>query len=210
MGSPSLQEAIVERANLAYYERNAAMYAEQTSRADLSHLYAPFLALLPPAARILDVGCGGGRDLKAFRQRGFDPVGIDPSPALVEIARRYSGAEALVGKVEDLQLSDAFDGVWACASLLHLPRRVFPEALRRIHSALVGGGVLFLSVQSGAGDLVGEDGRFFARYDSSALRLALKDANFQLLRIWDSEDSLPGRAALTWLNLLAKKPAGDS
>ncbi len=193
-------------ANLAYYEANAETYAKQTYHADLSDLYAPFLALLPRNARILDVGCGGGRDLRAFRERGYETFGIDPSPALVEIARQYSGAELAVVKVENLEFEEKFDGVWACASLLHLPRTELPEALRRIHRSLIAGGVFFLSVQAGQGEKFGEDGRFYARYGESEIRFEVHAVGFDILETWETSDTLPGRTQICWVNLLARKP----
>lgn len=200
-----MSESDGDSANLAFYEANAKTYAAQTAGANLNHLYAPFLALLPKGARILDVGCGGGRDLKVFQERGYRPHGIDPSPALAHIAREWSACETWIGRVEELEAENEFDGVWACASLLHLPKGILPTAMSRIRRALVNGGILFLSVQRGVGQGIDEDGRFVARYDCSALRVAVASANFQVLDLWLSEDTLPGRAAITWLNLLAKK-----
>lgn len=195
-----------EVANLAYYEANAEKYAKQTCHADLSHLYAAFLSLLPRNARILDVGCGGGRDLRAFHERGFDVFGVDPSSALVEIAREYSGAEVAVAKVEALEFEEKFDGVWACASLLHLPKAELPEALRRIHRSLIAGGVFFLSVQAGRGEEFSEDGRFYARYEEPEIRSAIQEIGFDTLNTWTTSDALSGRAKISWINLLARKP----
>lgn len=192
-------------ANLAYYEANAVAYAEKTSRADLSHLYAPFLASLPRGARILDVGCGGGRDLKAFRELGFKPVGIDPSPALVEIARQYSGAEVAVADVQEMEFVDEFEAVWACASLLHLPKLELSEALRCIKRSLISGGVFFLSLQNGSGEHVIHDGRFYARYGESEIQIAVQQNGFEIFETWETTDSLANRSDIHWINLLAKK-----
>jgi len=193
-------------ANLAYYEANAAMYAEQTSHADLSHLYEPFLSLLPQGARILDVGCGGGRDLRAFRERGFKAFGIDPSPALVEIARQHSGAEVAIARVEELEFVEEFDAVWACASLLHLPKSELSQALRRIQRSLVPGGVFFLSVQAGSGEDFIEDGRFYSRYDEAEIRMVVRATGLDILETWGTADSLASRNGMCWINLLARKP----
>ena len=194
-----------EVANLAFYEANAETYAAQTYHADLTHLYAPFLALLPRNARILDVGCGGGRDLRAFRERGFNPFGIDPSLALARIARQYSGVEVAVAKVELLEIEEKFDGAWACASLLHLPQAELPNALRRIHRSLISGGVLFLSVQAGHGEEFGPDGRFYSRYAEFEIRNAVHASGFEILDTWVTLDSLPARTAVNWINVLARK-----
>lgn len=205
MSSTASKVVAAEAANLAYYEANAEKYAKQTYHADLSHLYAPFLALLPRNARILDVGCGGGRDLRAFSERGYEPFGIDPSPALVEIARQYSGAEIAVANVEAIEFEEKFDGVWACASLLHLPRAELPNALKHIHRSLIAGGVLFLSVQTGHGEEFGEDGRFYTRYDESEIRIAVHASGFDIMETWETSDALPGRNEICWINLLARK-----
>lgn len=195
-----------EAANLAYYDANAEAYAKQTYHADLSHLYVPFLALLPRNARILDVGCGGGRDMRVFRERGYKPFGIDPSTALVKIARQYSGAEVAVAKVDELEFEENFDGVWACASLLHLPRAELPNGLMHIHRSLIAGGVLFLSVQAGHGEEFGEDGRFYTRYDESEIRIGVHALDFDILETWKTSDALLGRTEICWINLLARKP----
>jgi SAM-dependent methyltransferase len=196
----------VALANLAYYEANAKKYAESTLNIDLAHLYEPFLALLPSRARILDVGCGGGRDLKAFRDRGFKPVGIDPSIALANIAREYSGVEVAVAKVEDIEFTEEFDAVWACASLLHLPKKQLPVALMKIKQSILPGGVLYLSVQSGSGEEVLEDGRFYTFYTDTSIRKLIKASELELLRTWMTADSYAGRNRIIWLNLLARKP----
>lgn len=205
MRSNESKAVTAKQANLAYYEANATTYAERTADANLSHLYESFLSLLPPSARILDVGCGGGRDLKAFRKQGFDAFGIDPSSELAAIARRNSGANVAVAHVENIDLLEEFDAVWACASLLHLPRTELPEALKRIRRSLVTGGVFFLSVQAGSGEGISEDGRYFTYYDEPEIRAAVEATGFEVLKIWGTADSLDRRSAIRWVNLLARK-----
>lgn len=205
MSSDKSKVVTAKQANLAYYEANAVTYAERTSHVNLSHLYSPFLSLLPRSARILDVGCGGGRDLKAFREQGFNPFGIDPSLALVEIARRNSGVGVSVAKVEALEFEQEFDAVWACASLLHLPRTELPEALKRIERSLIIGGVFFLSLQAGSGEGISEDGRYYTLYDEPEIRMAVQAAGFDILKTWKTSDSLIGRSVICWINLLARK-----
>jgi SAM-dependent methyltransferase len=205
MISNESKAATARQANLTYYDANATTYAERTADANLSHLYESFLSLLPPSARILDVGCGGGRDLKAFRKRGFDALGIDPSSELAAIARRNSGTNVAVAHVENIDFLEEFDAVWACASLLHLPRTELPEALKRIRRSLVTGGVFFLSVQAGSGEGISGDGRYFTYYDEPEIRAAVEATGFEILKKWGTADSLDGRCAIRWVNLLARK-----
>lgn len=192
---------------LAFYDENAEQYARQTAQADLSELYARFLPLIPPRGRILDLGCGGGRDLRQFKIRGFDCVGIDPASRLAQIAREHSGCEILVGRAEELRFVDEFDGVWACASLLHLNRANLPVAIRRICKALKVSGVLFLSMQEGTSDSVSTDGRFYARYTAAELKEIVGSGGLTVREQWTTQDTLPGRGEMRWLNMIAVKAA---
>ncbi len=196
----------LDRQTLAYYDSHADEYARQTAGADLNKLYERFLPHLPVASQILDIGCGGGRDMRAFKMLGFDCLGIDPAPSLARIARKYSGCEVIVAKAEEIKFNEEFEGAWACASLLHLPRTILPIALVKIHNALKAGGAFFLSMQEGIEDCVEADGRFFARYTSEELLLYIRTAGFKVLEQWCTADTLPGRREIVWLNVLAEKP----
>ena len=190
---------------LSFYENNADVYAQQTASVDLADLYEQFLNLLPNGGRILDVGCGSGRDLRAFKLMGFDCVGIDPSSNLARIAHEYSGCETIVTGVEGVSFESSFDGVWACASLLHLPRRRLPVALNRIHIALKPTGLFFISIQQGEGESVATDGRFFARYSLTELNELVNSAGFVVLREWSTDDAQQKRRAISWINILARR-----
>src|SRR5687768_2044435 len=88
---------------------------------DLAHLYRPFLELVPSGGRILDAGCGPGRDSKRFLDRGYDVVSFDAADRMVELATARTGRRALLLRFQDINFSHEFDGIWACASLLHVP-----------------------------------------------------------------------------------------
>jgi SAM-dependent methyltransferase len=190
---------------LDYYETHAREYFERTVCADLSGVYDVFLKHVRPGGRILDAGCGSGRDLKAFRSRGFDPVGIDGSGALVALARKFSGARCFKIRLEDVEFDGEFDAVWSCASLLHLRKTKMVPVLRRLRRSLVEDGVLFVSLQVGEGENVSPDGRFFAYYDPDELSRMLETSGFAIEEQWTSEDTLPSRRAIRWLNVIARK-----
>lgn len=109
----------------AYYDQHADRYIEDTDSIDLSPLYKRFLAHLPAHARILDAGCGSGRDSMAFNRLGHDVVATDASPAMVRHASRALGQEVLHLRHEDIRFEEAFDGIWSNASLLHSRRPIF-------------------------------------------------------------------------------------
>lgn len=205
--SRQLIDDAVEHSTMRFYNAEAHRYAEQTRVVDLRRLYDSFLSLLPPGAIILDVGCGGGRDLEAFKRRGFRAVGLEPAEKLAEIAREESGCEVIVGKIEELDRPGEFDGAWACASLLHLPRHRLSLALERIEAALKRNGSMFLSLQHGVGEFTAPDGRFYVLYQPDAIAQAVSAAGFEVIEQWETGDSLAERP-IRWINMLARSSRG--
>lgn len=202
---PSSDELASQTSTAAYYELNAAEYVSRTINADISELYQPFLSLLPDASKILDVGCGAGRDLKEFKNRGFRPYGIDSSPALAHYAHLISGAPVEAMRVEDVTFRGEFEGIWACASLLHLPKRQLPHVLKVLKRALKEHGVIFISVQEGFGEMTMDDGRFFAFYNLGELIEKVSASGLRIQNSWHTMDKLPGRSDIHWINILAQK-----
>jgi SAM-dependent methyltransferase len=188
--------------SIAYYDANAQAYFDATVNADVAALRARFLEHLTPGARILDAGCGSGRDLKAFAEGGYDAVGLDASAELAALARAYSGREVIVGTFESLTFTSAFDGIWACASLLHVHRDKLQDALSRCAAALRTGGVLYASLKHGAGTRT-EGARTFTDVSESEMLALLADARFDLIDMWLTDDVRPGRAD-RWVNATAR------
>ena len=194
-----------ERRTLTFYDENAASYALQTESADLTQLYERFLQLIPRGGRILDLGCGGGRDLRAFKSFGFECIGLDPSKRLAKIAKEHSGCEVIVARAQDLCFREEFDGIWACASLLHISRSELPLTMDRVRNSLKIGGVLFLSMQEGNGSSVAPDGRFYEKYSAGELEIIMVSANLDVISQWATSDTLQGRELISWINLLARR-----
>ena len=117
---------------LAWYDQHASAFDTQTADVDLGHLYDRFLHHVRPGGRILDAGCGVGRDTIAFVDRGYEVIAFDASNEMVRRARNYIGSRATVHfmRFEDLVWRAEFDGIWACASLLHVPSADFAEVNR--------------------------------------------------------------------------------
>lgn len=133
---------------IAHYDSSARSFAEATRDHDVSQNYAALLGAIetPPPFRILDLGCGPGRDLAYFRSLGHEAVGLDGALHFVEMARAATGCEVLHQSFLQLSLEPArYDGVFANASLFHVPSQELPRVLRELHAALVPGGVLFCS-----------------------------------------------------------------
>lgn len=207
-GTWILHRAPVPRAprdpSLHYYEYNADSIIAASRACDLSSLHATFLAQLLEGARILDLGCGAGRDMRAFLDLGFSVEGLDGCARMVEAAREYTGATVHHQLIQRPSLPvAAFDAVWACASLIHVPLSQLPDALRRIGRCMRIGGVLYASFLDGEGTWWMPDGRCMTHLAPDALRdLFAGVPQFSVKRVWTTPDAM-GREDRSWTNVLA-------
>jgi SAM-dependent methyltransferase len=190
---------------ISWYDANAHSFRERTQDLQVDSLYEPFLALLPPGARILDAGCGSGRDGKAFLDLGYDVTAFDASEAMAAFASEHIGRPVLHLRFDEVSFEEQFDGVWACATLLHLPRHEMGVALANLTRALVPGGVLYASLKHGEGEKV-VDGRHFTYYTEESLRDVLREQpDLREIKLWRTEDSRPECAGSFWLSALLRK-----
>ena len=136
---------------LQFYRRNAEAYAQREITSRHARL-TKFLALLPQDAAILELGCGAGGDSAEMLARGFDVTPTDGSPELAAIAARRLGRPVGTLLFHDLEAVEVYDGVWANACLLHVPRDQLANVLARIRRALKPGGAFYASYKSGDGD----------------------------------------------------------
>ena len=115
--------------SVEFYESNADSFIAQTADVDMAALYQRFCKHLPPGASVLDAGCGSGRDALAFFNMGYDVVAFDASPKMVDAASKRAGVPVYQMTFEDMKFDRTFDGIWACASLLHVPRAHLSDVL---------------------------------------------------------------------------------
>ena len=141
----------MDDATLQFYRRNAEAYAKREITSRHARL-ARFLAVLPPGAAILEVGCGAGGDTAEMIARGYDVTPTDGSPEMAAVASRKLGRPVGTLLFHDLDAVEAYDGVWANACLLHVPRDQLADVLSLIHRALKPGGAFYASYKSGDGD----------------------------------------------------------
>ena len=149
-----------------YYNQYADDFAEATLYVDMESLYQPFLAELPESAHILDVGCGSGRDTLAFKNKGYHVEAIDYSEELVKKAIRLTGIPVKLQSFYEIDADQAYDGIWACASLLHCERSQLVEVIGKLISVLKPGGVLYISFKYGNSDRE-KEGRQFTDLDEA-------------------------------------------
>jgi SAM-dependent methyltransferase len=189
--------------SIAFYDRNAARFAADTGELDMSALHERFLRRLPPEGRILDAGCGVGRDALAFAGRGFAVVAFDASAEMVRLARERLGSPTEVRRMrfDEVAWRDEFDGIWACASLLHVPASAFPTVAARMAIALRPSGVCYMSFKHGTCKRF-TDGRLFTDHTEDSLRSALRGTGLELAEAWVTNDVRAGRSGERWLNAI--------
>lgn len=189
-----------------YYDTRADAFFAETKGVNMAPLHQRFLARLPVGAHILDAGCGSGRDSKAFKEQGYRVSAFDASARLVELARQHTGLPVEHRSFADVSEIAAYDGIWACASLLHLPEDALNDAMQRLWQALKPDGVLYLSFKYGDGERE-NNGRYFI--DATENRLAgwLRNLpNIAAKKTWITEDQRPGRDE-RWFNALISRSA---
>ena len=189
-----------------YYNKYAEEFTASTFEVDMESLYQPFLAELSEGARILDVGCGSGRDTLAFKNKGYQVDAIDYSEELVKKASRLTGIPIKLKSFYEVDDYEAYDGIWACASLLHCERSRLAEVLEKMVQALKPNGVIYMSFKYGDSDR-DQDGRQFTDLDENQADALLEQFdNVQQIKQWVTLDQRPDRQE-KWLNLLWKKHA---
>lgn len=189
---------------IAYYENHANRFVTDTANLDLSNLYGSFLALVPAGGLILDAGCGSGRDSKAFLARGYGVHAFDASTEIARIASAQIGQVVEVAAFDGFSDARSFDGIWACASLLHVAERELPAVLDRLWGCLKPGGVLYASFKLGEGERVVE-GRHFTDATEERLRGWLTGmVDIAAFECWTTPDQRPGRSE-QWLNALVRR-----
>lgn len=192
---------------IAYYEKNAPKFIEETIGAGMSDIRREFLSRIKQNGRILDLGCGSGRDGKAFREAGYEVVLVDGSKEMCKAAAALCGQACVHSTFQRYEPQETFDGIWACASLLHLTKEDARSVVERLWASLNPGGCFYMSFKYG--DFSGErNGRFFTDMTETGLRdllPGLKDLEKAERRI--TGDVRPGRSAEKWLNVYLAKAA---
>lgn len=189
---------------LAWYDQRAGNFAALTADLDLAPIYRRFLRHVRQGGKILDAGCGVGRDALAFADQGFAVTAFDASTEMVNLAQARVGNKATVRllRFEDVDWHDEFDGIWACASLLHVPQAAFGGVALRLAAALRPNGACYMSFKLGRGERI-KEGRLFVDHTEATLRDALRDVPVQILDGWITEDVRAGQAGEQWINVVA-------
>ena len=195
---------MTDEATLAFYEREAPRYTASTAQGHSRHLDS-FLDRLPAGARILELGCGGGRDAARMIERGFAVDATDGTVAMVEKARERFGVDARQMCFDELDAEAEYDAVWAHASLLHATREALPTILARIRRALVPGGWHYANYKLGEGEARDTLGRLFNFPEVEWLLATYREAGLEVVETDRYCGSGADNVARDWLALTVRR-----
>ncbi len=188
-----------------YYNQNASAFFAQTAHADMSEGQQRFLKHMPTGGRILDAGCGSGRDAKAFASKGYEVEAFDASAEMVQLATEFTGLPVRRLTFDQMNWIEHFDGIWASASLLHVPRAELPYVAQRFQRALKQGGAWYVSFKHGTEERE-KDGRRFTDMTETMLREDLiASTSLEIIDVWVSQDVRPDRHGELWLSAILRR-----
>ena len=189
---------------LNYYNENAKYYFDTTVNADMSKQYEFFLQYVK-SGRLLDLGCGSGRDSLYFKNLGFDVTAIDGSEELCKIAREYTGLNVKCMRFDELRDIGYYDGIWACASLLHVDKRFLINILKKTRDALKQTGYMYVSMKNGEGEEVTEEGRYYNYLTYDKFKDLTNLSGLDIVDFYSSKSISNPNETKYWNNYILKK-----
>ena len=188
-----------------YYNKNSEKFYKNTVHIDLSELYPKFLRHIPDNGTILDLGCGSGRDSLYFLEKGYIVTSVDASEEMVRLSSELTGQKTQYLRMQDIEFKNEFNGIWACASLLHIDKKLTESVFNILCNALRDDGVLYASYKYGKGTSILED-RYYNNYDETSFAEVIDNVNnFEILTYWITKELRPNRIDEKWLNVILKK-----
>jgi 2-polyprenyl-3-methyl-5-hydroxy-6-metoxy-1,4-benzoquinol methylase len=196
--------------SIKYYNDHANQFIQDTFEADMSATYALFTQYLKPEAIILDIGCGSGRDGKYFLSQGFEVYAHDGSEAMVEHARQFLGDKVALAEFSNFSPLEAFgkelifDGLWACASLIHVQEENMINVVNNYVSFLKTEGVFFLSFKLRTENHE-KDGRSFTNFTREKLIAFVEQCDdLTVIELQETADVRPGRENEGWISVVVR------
>lgn len=191
---------------LDYYNKNSEEYFNSTLNVDMTNTYKEFLKLVPKDGKILDLGCGSGRDSMNFMKLGYEVIAVDGAKKLAKRASVLLRKEVIVSTFEELELKEKFHGIWACASLLHIKREDLKIVLNNLYNNLDDNGVFYMSFKYGEKEYVDDKNRYFNCFtDESIISFINENTKYNILGLYITEDKLGRVNEVKWVNLICNK-----
>lgn len=190
---------------LDYYNMNAKEFVKETVNIDFSETQKRFLDKLDNGDLILDFGCGSGRDTKYFLSKGLNVEAIDGSKEICKLASEYTGIKVRQMRFQDLEEVNRYNGIWACASILHLCKEELLSVINKMLIALKDNGVIYISFKNSEFEGL-RNGRYFIDFTVEKFNEFVKDIDHVYIEdTWITLDLRPGKENEKWLNLILRK-----
>jgi len=190
--------------DIDYYDKNAQSFFNETVSVNLEDIYHPFFSHLENGAHILDAGCGSGRDTKAFLERGYRVTAFDSSKELVKMAAKHTRQKVVLMNFNEIHETEIYDGIWCCASLLHMSADKLLDSMVLLERALKKKGVFYASFKYGSGERYESIRQFTDMDEPSFNEFATQLKYLVMIKTWITYDKRPEREE-KWLNVLLKK-----
>jgi len=190
--------------NQTYYSESAQSFYDSTVDIDMQVLYDHFLPLVPTGGLILDAGCGAGRDSNAFIQQGYKVQAFDASEELVSLASKLINQTVHHALFQTFDSHHQFNAIWACASLLHVPKAELKAVLGKLVNLLVCDGVFYCSFKLG-NEEVTRNGRVFTNLNETSFAKYITELPVTVENQWRTGDLREGRESEQWLNVILRK-----
>jgi len=200
-----LRNRIITKKNLLFYRMNADSYIKKTIHLNSGEIRKKFTGLLPADAHILDLGCGSGRDSRIFLDHGFNVTPTDASAEMAAITSIFLDRDVRVQKAQELDEKEKYDGIWASASLLHIPRAEIEDTFRAIGDALKAQGIWYMSFKKGEGERWDNHGRFFNDYSMRTITGLLNKIEWVEILHINETIAAGSYEDECWLNVFLKK-----
>lgn len=189
-----------------YYNREATRYKEERNEIKgFNEIYKPFTKRIKPKGKILDFGCGSGRDSMFFKEHGYEVIALDGSKEMCKITRKICNIEVKEMFFEDFLEEDTYDGIWACASLLHLPKETIIKVLRNLTSSLKENGFIYTSFKYGEFEGIRNE-RYFTDFTEDSFKELIKEIpEIEMVETYQTDGLLKSQIRKHWLNIILKK-----
>lgn len=194
----------MDNSTIEYYNQHVKQFVSTTVDVDFKEIQDKFINKLP-GKNVLDFGCGSGRDTKCFLNAGLTVTAIDGSEEMCKAASEYTGIQVRRMLFEELNEKDCYDGIWACSSILHLPKEILKRVFFKMRDALRSNGIIYTSFKYG--NFEGErNERYFTDFTIETFSDFIKEVpEIYIEEKWISTDVRPGRNKEKWLNLILRK-----
>lgn len=166
----------------------------------MQSIYDIFLPYIPQGGYILDAGCGSGRDSKYFMDKGYIVDSFDLSPEMAQHTSKLTGKTTQVMGFQDLTAKNKYDGVWACASLLHVPSVELSDCIQKCMQSLKPNGILYASFKHGTDEITDNKGRYFNNITAETIQQYISQP-YKISKIWTSQDVRSDKATV-WVNVI--------